>query len=142
MTGWTPLGLLVVAYGLAYLAGEASIFTFVRLRLLSRLRSQWAVALIYCPACLGWWTGVVTAIGAMALGVVGDWQAVAWLPFASMVAGQVRSFYPPGEARDIELGAFDLMNPWLSQQVTEPSGGEDEAAETVRPGGRPESTPD
>lgn len=129
MTGWLPLGLLLVAYGLAYLAGEASIFTYVRLGLLSRLRSQWAVALVYCPACLGWWTGVATAIGALSLGVVLDWRDVLWLPFGSMVAGQVRSFFPPGATQDIELGAFDVMNPWLSQ-VTEPSG---DAAETFRP---------
>lgn len=121
MTGWLPLGLLLVAYGLAYILGESAILTYARLGLLSRLRSQWTVTLVYCPACLGWWTGLVVAVGAVELGFAHDWRSVLWLPFGSMVVGQVRSMLPYGMARDIEFQALDVGNPWLSDTSEAPA---------------------
>lgn len=121
MTGWTPIGWLLVAYAGTYVATESGIALPLRLKLVRRVKSFWLTALLYCPACMGWWSGLVVAGVAMALGHTAI--EVAWLPFASLVAGSIRAMLPHTEAQTAE---FEVVE-WEAQREPWPDDANGEA---------------
>lgn len=80
---------IFAAFGLAYIVGHAAITKPLRSWLYrERLAGPWPliiveaigrtlVDLLECPACFGFWTGVI-AVAFGALDATGFWMAVAW----------------------------------------------------------------
>ena len=72
----------LVTLGLVYLVTEASIFTVPRAFLASK--SHFLGALVYCPACSGYWVGFLVGIlGFWPFETIGIWAlSIMWLESA------------------------------------------------------------
>jgi hypothetical protein len=75
-----------VMFGLAYIVGHSVISRPLREWLAKWHTAGWLLTLIECPACFGFWEGVVAALLILTPGLIGDvffMNVIAWALFTS-----------------------------------------------------------
>jgi len=72
----------VSAFGLAWCISNSKVSYPLRLRL-AEAGSVWMLALLECPACLGWWLGIFAYFASSTPAALGQWWTAGLFTMAS-----------------------------------------------------------